>query len=440
MSPALALVPPAVAAPKKPRKRRRARGQGTVSRRGAWWWIRWRENGQRRSAKFPREDLARETLAKILGGISLGRAGFAPETPPNRSTIADLAGDWLDRRQGTHRSAADDRSRFNTHLLPFFGSMRPGDVTSATIREFVEGRLRTKVLRGGEDDERRRTLSSTTVGHCVRTLSTFMSDLVERGLIDANPCRNLPRATRRLFRNAHDPKDTPFIRKKDDIRRIFLALPEPYNVMYAVGALAGLRTAEVIGLSHEDVSIEGRQIHVRQQVQDGELCGLKDSESRHAPILDSLLPILRQWRIRTGGVGLMFKPRVPRRGGRPELGRPARFVRQHTLNARLAAVLAQLGISEPGLAWYEATRHTFASHWTMDGRTLERLQQILGHDDIRTTQRYSHLAPGAFSTADLAAVSVDLSAPAGRVVRLPKGRSLGGGMGSGATGGGGGVG
>lgn len=49
---------------------------------------------------------------------------------------------------------------------------------------------------------------------------------------------------------------------------------------------------------------------------------------------------------------------------------------------------------------------------------MERLRLILGHEDLSTTMRYAHLAPGSFTAADLAAVGVDLSAPAGKVIPL----------------------
>jgi site-specific recombinase XerD len=136
---------------------------------------------------------------------------------------------WLERRRGTHRSAGDDTSRFKVWLTPFFGQMRVDEVTPAEIRRFVEQAL---LLR----------LSSTTVGHCVRLLSVFFSDLVERELVAANPVRALPRSTRRLFRNARDPKDTAYLERAEDIRNVFLRLPEPFDVAFAIGALAGLRT------------------------------------------------------------------------------------------------------------------------------------------------------------------------------------------------------
>jgi hypothetical protein len=52
------------------------------------------------------------------------------------------------------------------------------------------------------------------------------------------------------------------------------------------------------------------------------------------------------------------------------------------------------------------------------GGSIEKLAAVLGHADITTTQRYAHLRVDLFREADLRAVAVDLSRPAGRVVEL----------------------
>lgn len=44
-------------------------------------------------------------------------------------------------------------------------------------------------------------------------------------------------------------------------------------------------------------------------------------------------------------------------------------------------------------------RHTFASHFIMNGGNILVLQKILGHKDIKETMRYAHLAPGHLETA-----------------------------------------
>ncbi len=44
-------------------------------------------------------------------------------------------------------------------------------------------------------------------------------------------------------------------------------------------------------------------------------------------------------------------------------------------------------------------RHTFASHFIMNGGNILTLQKILGHSDIQMTMKYAHLAPDHFKDA-----------------------------------------
>ena len=44
-------------------------------------------------------------------------------------------------------------------------------------------------------------------------------------------------------------------------------------------------------------------------------------------------------------------------------------------------------------------RHTFASHFIMNGGNLLTLQKILGHQAINMTMRYAHLDPDHLSEA-----------------------------------------
>lgn len=376
------------------RKRKRPSGQGTVWERGGNWWVQWRENGRRRSAKFDTRDTAERVLARIVGDLAARRGGLEVDRSGGQP-IAELVEPWVERRRGTHRSAVDDASRFKVHLTPFFGRMRPEQVTPAEIRRFVEQTLLK--------------LSSTTVGHCVRLLSTFFSDLIERELATSNPVRSLPRATRRLFRNARDPKDTPYLERTEDIRAVFLKLPEPFNVAFAVGALAGLRTAEILGLEWAHVDVDARRIMVRQQVRNGRLTGLKDDESRVVPIGDSLAPVLRAWKVRSGGKGLLFVPTKKAKHA-------ARFIDAETLGRHLRTALEKAKL--PSLTWYQATRHAFASQFVIGGGSLEKLRLILGHAVITTTDRYAHLSAAHFGARELSVVSVDLSARKGKVVAL----------------------
>jgi integrase len=44
-------------------------------------------------------------------------------------------------------------------------------------------------------------------------------------------------------------------------------------------------------------------------------------------------------------------------------------------------------------------RHTFCSHLAMKGAPARAIQELAGHVDLKTTQRYMHLSPAALEGA-----------------------------------------
>jgi len=197
-----------------------------------------------------------------------------------------------------------------------------------------------------------------------------------------------------MMRPTHDPRTTPFIEKLDDIRRVFLTLREPLNVAFAVGAFGGLRTGEVLALRWENVDLAQRRIHVRESTKGP----LKDDDSRVVPILDALLPILKEWKLASGGAGKVIPP-MRKDGEKIDKSTPGRYLRE---------ALKERKLERKGLGWYECTRHTFASQWVLAGNSIEKLSVILGHWSVTQTEVYAHLRPDLFSTDDLATIAVDV--------------------------------
>jgi len=114
------------------RRRRRPDNLGSVYQRGPGnWWIQWRENGRRRYAHgYETRELAEKVLAKTVADIAAGRAGLAPD-PKGQPTLAQLAPNWLTRRELTNRDVKKDKLRWKNHLGPFFGTLKPGEVDKA---------------------------------------------------------------------------------------------------------------------------------------------------------------------------------------------------------------------------------------------------------------------------------------------------------------------
>ncbi|MBI5486605.1 MAG: site-specific integrase [Deltaproteobacteria bacterium] len=367
---------------------------GTVYNRGTKkspnWWITWLDPGGRRRYRKVGADrvLAKRVLAKVETDIVAGKYGVEsdPDAKPVMPTVAEVMTSWVAKRTETHRSGGDDVCRARVHLLPYFGRMRLDEVGPAQLKAFIE--------------KKRATLNPATIVRCLRLLSRFYSSLMEDGMELTNPVARLNRATRRAIGPMHDPRRTSFLKTKQDIRAVYLALPalapnKPVRAMFAVGAFAGLRTDEILGLPKENVDLERRTIMVDRSARGP----LKDNESRIAPINDSLLQVLREWLLMAPPGPLMFPPTK---------GRGA-HMRPHTLHRHLKRAFATCRL--PAMTWYQATRHTFASHYVMDRGTIEKLSLILGHSSIVTTQRYAHLVPGQFDQRDFQAACADISEP-----------------------------
>src|SRR5438445_1799176 len=183
-------------------KKRRQWGSGEINRIPTGWQIRWRENGRRRKQSgFATPEDAERVLAKIRGDIAQGKTGLPPD-PRGQPTLAEVWPDFYKRRQLTHRAADCDGYRWEKHLAPHFGHLKPTAVDVARIRAFVEVKLAEKV-------------NPATIRIMVSLLSAVLGDLVERGSATSNPARGLPRSVMRMMRPTHDPRDTPFVEKLD---------------------------------------------------------------------------------------------------------------------------------------------------------------------------------------------------------------------------------
>lgn len=385
------------------RRRKRAYGSGQVvppKVAGGTWTIRVRINGKRvREGGLPNRETAEKVLAKYLANDVATR--YALERPEElEEKIAIHAERFLERRKKTHRTPAEDKTRWNKHLGPFFGHLLPSQADRPLIRRFITAKLEEG-------------LNPATVRILVSLLSSLFESLIEDDARLVNPAKGLPKSIAKLVKPTHDPSTTPFIEKLDDVGRIFRDLPEPLNIAFALGAMAGLRTSEAAGLRWRSIDLSARRIHVREQAgkRKGEdTVRLKDSDARVAPILDGLLPILKAWKVKTGGEG---DERVV-----PPMRIDGRKLSKQSRGKYLQATLERFGLQRDGLGWYEATRHTFASQWVMNGGSIEKLKEILGHYSVVMTERYAHLRVDLFTEKDLGTIPLKLSLDHASVARL----------------------
>lgn len=365
------------------------------TKHGDKWRIRWLdERGHRQSAVFDEYRTAQTELSRHLAEVEEIRKGLRTATPPEK-TFGDLCDYWVERRAPRKRSGKDDESIIKKHLRPAFGTMKLRDLGIEDVDAYINQKI---------DDEE---LSDKTVSTHVTLLGTMlrlaMSFRVPWVTI-------VPRFAKPKV--AAFSRDYQWLRSDDEIRRFLSAArdeDEHVFVFYAFAIYTGMRAGELAALEWPDVNFERRLIAVQRSF-DGPT---KSDRVRYVPILDPLLPLLREWRLRRPG-RLVFVNQAD------AMFAPSARIFQEVLHRVLAAAefpkVRRNGKERPYVRFHDL-RHTFASHWVMKGGDLFKLQKILGHQSVQMTMRYAHLAPDAFRE-DYGRFGIATSIPRGDVLEL----------------------
>ncbi|MEZ5316012.1 MAG: tyrosine recombinase XerC [Vicinamibacterales bacterium] len=147
---------------------------------------------------------------------------------------------------------------------------------------------------------------------------------------------------------------------------------------------SGLRLSELVGLDLEDVNLPGRVVRVLGKGRKERLVPFNTST---AGALRAMLADPRPAAPVSSRGGRHGRRRTPLflnlRGARLTTRSVDRLVRRH---ARAAGIPS--GVSP------HALRHTFATHLLQAGADLRAIQELLGHAQLGTTQRYTHLDLG----------------------------------------------
>ena len=71
------------------------------------------------------------------------------------------------------------------------------------------------------------------------------------------------------------------------------------------------------------------------------------------------------------------------------------------LTEKIAQVLVRKAARKANLAseGFHVLRHTFCSHLAMRGAPARAIQELAGHRDLKTTQRYMYLSPAVAESA-----------------------------------------
>jgi integrase len=294
-----------------------------------------------------------------------------------RITIAELAPDWLQRKESdvapsNYRTL---ESAWRTHVRPKWGNARISDVEPAAVEQWI-----ARMQRDGG--------GATTVIRAYGVLAAILDDAVKSRRLAANPARgveNLPRksAKRHVYLSADDV--ARLANESGDHRPLVLTL-----------AYTGLRWGELVALRVRDVEFLRRRLTVHDNaVQlgvDHAVGRTKSKRTRSVPapefILDELSILCRG----KGSDDLVFP------------GPDGRFLPRPKSNGGwFAGAVKRAGVQR---ITPHDLRHTTASLAISSGVNVLALARMLGHTSAKVTlDTYADLFD-----SDLDAVAVTLHA------------------------------
>jgi site-specific recombinase XerD len=168
------------------------------------------------------------------------------------------------------------------------------------------------------------------------------------------------------------PQLLPKLLNENELAKLFNALRnKKHKAMLFTAYSAGLRVSEIVNLKITDIDSKRMQIFIERA---------KGKKDRYVNLSPVLLDILRSY-LKT------YKPRPSKYLFESDYtlrAYPTRTVQQIFSNAKeKAGIKKEVGI--------HSLRHSFATHLLEKGTDIRYIKEILGHFNIKTTERYLHV-------------------------------------------------
>ena len=251
---------------------------------------------------------------------------------------------------------AAKESILRIHLIPELGSRALDTISNEQVQR-LKLRLHDK--------------SPKTVNNVLTVLNVLLKQAIEWGVLDKMPCS---------IRLVRVPRSDAAFHDFEAYERLLAEAQTIDSRSYLIALLggeAGLRAGEIVALEWADVDLDRRQIRVQHSDWRGELTSPKNGRIRFVGMTERLAAALRQHR------HLRSRRVLCTNEGRP-ITRQGAWSR-----VRYAAQRARVPTGAHIL------RHTFCSHLAMQGAPMRGVQELVGHQSLAMTQRYSHPSPSA---------------------------------------------
>jgi len=338
----------------------------SVIKRGSKYWICFRSNRTRYRKASPENSYAGAKAYEAVIRQKLARGEnleLEAKKPEKTSTFQEFSKQWFEvyvKTNNKYSEATNKASILRAHLVPFFGNRRLDQINGLDIENF-----KAKEIKAG--------LSHKSINNFLIVISRCLKVAQEWGVIEKVPRIKLLKVQAQKFDHLSEEECQLLLDNSEGLLRDLIL----------VALKTGLRFGELIALEWKDVDFANHQMTVRQSIYRGRLGGTKSNKIRFVPLLDDVCETLQSRAKKNSFVftkdnGDWLSPMLCSRW--------------------LHRACNRAGVRKIG--WH-TLRHTFASQLAQHGVSITIVKDLLGHSDIRTTMRYSHLTTSATREAVL---------------------------------------
>ncbi|MDH7511501.1 MAG: tyrosine recombinase XerC [Clostridiales bacterium] len=230
-------------------------------------------------------------------------------------------------------------------------------------------------IRGFMAELHERKLKKSSLARKLAAVRSFFQFCVKKGWLAGNPARIVatPKQDKRVPSFLSEEEMADFLETPRSDKPLGLRDRAILELLYATG----IRVSELVGINQEDVNFKERLIRVRGKGKKERLVPFgRIAGERMTDYLGARLALLKG----EAGEKALF---VNYQGRRLTARSVERIVDKYI---RLAAVRRKISP--------HSLRHSFASHLLSRGADLRVIQELLGHESLATTQKYTHLNLG----------------------------------------------
>ncbi len=223
-------------------------------------------------------------------------------------------------------------------------------------------------------------LSKTSVARALAAVRSLYRWLAQEGVVEQNPAKLV--STPRL------PKKLPRVPTIEEMNSMLdgkmpevASFPERDRLMFELLYGCGIRNSELVGINLDDISLSNEAILIRG----------KGKKERYVPFGGSALAALSLYLPWRQQLLVTLKKSMPAKAT------PALLVNQRggRLTTRsVGRIVKRIAVAK-GLSpdvHPHTLRHAFGTHMLEEGADLRAIQELLGHERLATTQRYTQLS------------------------------------------------